>query len=239
LAWLRQVLASGEDTGGNGGFVDAVATELASERIYALTPRGRVVDLPTGATPLDFAYAIHTGLGHRTTGARVNGRIAPLTSRLETGDTVEILTRPEARPSRDWLRPEMGYVATRRARQKLRAWFRAADGASEPSPETPNIPAAPPPQRRPGRPPSAARAVVSAMPELPAELARCCSPRPGEAIAAFVTRGHGIRLHRRDCTSFRRNAERAPRQTLDAHWEQGPARRRKHRQGRRTSPRPQ
>jgi GTP pyrophosphokinase len=220
LAWLRQVLASGETSDDAEDFVQTVTSELASERIYALTPRGRVVDLPRGATPLDFAYAVHSGLGHRTAGARVNGRLVALTSKLATGDTVDIMTRTAAQPSRDWLRPEAGYITTRRARQKLRIWFRAADGAPEREVESAKPAAiAPSPRRRPRSAPAKQRAVVSAMPELPAELARCCAPKPREAIAAFVTRGRGIRLHRTDCASFRRNAARAPRQALDAHWE--------------------
>ncbi|MGH8273574.1 MAG: RelA/SpoT family protein [Gammaproteobacteria bacterium] len=220
LAWLRQLLASSEHAEGGGSFVEAVTSELASARIYALTPQGRVVDLPAGATPLDFAYAVHSGLGHRTTGARINGKLVALTSQLATGDTVQILTRTTARPSRDWLRPEAGYLASRRARQKVRAWFRAADKTRETTPKADKgTPSTVPPLRRPSRPASKVRAVVSAMPELPVELALCCAPKPGQAIAAFVTRGRGIRLHRQDCASFLRNATRAPRQTLDAHWE--------------------
>ncbi|MDN5863633.1 MAG: TGS domain-containing protein [Gammaproteobacteria bacterium] len=218
IAWLRQLLATGEDAGGEGNFVHAVTSELTSARIYTLTPRGRIVDLPRHATPLDFAYAVHTGLGHRTTGARVNGRMVPLTHRLDTGDTVEILARAHPQPSRDWLRAEAGYVTTRRARNKLRIWFRDLDRAPgrerEPAEKPP-----PAPPRRSRRKESGRRAVVSVMPELPAEPAHCCAPRPGDAIAAFVTRGRGIRMHRQDCPSYRRNAIRAPRQTLAAHWE--------------------
>lgn len=215
VAWLRQILAADTDDGG-AGFVGQVTAELAAERIYALTPRGRVIDLPLGATPLDFAYAVHTDLGHRTAGARVNGRMVPLAHRLATGDTVEILTHTRPRPSRDWLRPENGYVATRRAQRKIRAWFRAAEAVPEPERAAPRPARAGLPRRR--RPEIPGRAVVSGMPELPAEPARCCHPEPGDAIAAFVTRGHGIRLHRTDCASFRKSAERAPRQVLDARW---------------------
>jgi len=216
VAWLRQILAA--DEGGAGGFVGQVTAELAAERVYALTPRGRVIDLPAGATPLDFAYAVHTGLGHRTAGARVNGRMVPLTHRLATGDTVDILTHAQPRPSRDWLRPENGYVATGRARRKLRAWFRAE---TAPAPAAANPRPAPRPARAPARrrrPVAPGHAIVSGMPELPSEPARCCNPKPGNAVAAFVTRGRGIRLHRPACPSFRRSAERAPGQVLEATW---------------------
>lgn len=221
IAWMRQILNSEQDAEEQGpGFVSQVTAELATERAYVLTPRGRVVDLPLGATVLDFAYAVHTGLGHRTSGARVNGRMVPLTHPVATGDTVQILTHAQARPSRDWLRPENGYLVTRRARQKLRAWFRNAESGIETPPHLPaarRSQPAPQPRRAPAAV-SPAQAVVSGMPELATEFAQCCKPRPGEAITAFVTRGHGIRVHRRDCASFYRSAQRAPRQVLDASW---------------------
>ncbi len=230
IAWLRQILAgTRDDESGEEDFVGQVTSELAGERVYALTPRGRVVDLPLGATTLDFAYAVHTGLGHRTTGARVNGRMVPLTHQLQTGDTVQVLTHAHASPSRDWLRRENGYLATRRARQKVRAWFRAHEQAATPSaPEsagraTVPSPVKAPPRKRPARPAPATLPVVSGMPELAVERARCCMPEPGTSIAAFITRGHGIRVHDRDCPSFQRNAERAPGQVLDARWGSGEA----------------
>lgn len=222
IAWMRQILTSEQDPEGQDpGFVSQVTAELATERAYVLTPRGRVVDLPLGATVLDFAYAVHTELGHRTAGARVNGRMVPLTHPVATGDTVQILTHAQARPSRDWLRPENGYLVTRRARQKLRAWFRNTESGVETQPHLPSAPRRSRPIAQPRRAPvtaSPAQAVVSGMPELVSEFAQCCKPRPGEAIAAFVTRGHGIRVHRRDCASFHRSAQRAPRQVLDASW---------------------
>lgn len=229
IAWLRQILAgTREEDGDEEDFVGQVTSELAGERVYALTPRGRVVDLPLGATALDFAYAVHTGLGHRTTGARVNGRMVPLTHRLQTGDTVQALTHAQATPSRDWLRLENGYLATRRARQKVRAWFRSHDPVpAVPAVEVPARPPVPPrkpaPRKRPARAAPVTHPVVSGMPELAVERARCCMPEPGTPIAGFITRGHGIRVHDRRCPSFQRNAERAPGQVLDARWGSGEA----------------
>ena len=92
-----------------------------------LTPQGRIIDLPQGATPLDFAYAVHTEVGHRCRGAKVNGRIVPLTYTLHNGEQVEILTTKHGRPSRDWLNPTLGYAKTGRARSKIRQWFRRQD----------------------------------------------------------------------------------------------------------------
>lgn len=99
----------------------------SEDRVYVLTPTGEVKDLMAGATPLDFAYLIHTEVGHRCRGARVNGRIVPLTTVLENGDRVEILTAKEARPSRDWMLPKMGYIRSARARAKVRQWFKQAN----------------------------------------------------------------------------------------------------------------
>ncbi len=125
IAWLRQLLEWGrEDDDEEGDFVDRVRAEVFADRVYALTPGGDVIDLPRGATALDFAYHIHTGLGHRCRGAKINNRIVPLTRPLENGDRVEILTSREERPSRDWINPELGYLYTNRARTKVRTWFR-------------------------------------------------------------------------------------------------------------------
>lgn len=120
IAWLRQLLeAEGDDD-----FIDRFQDEVFQDRIYALTPRGGVIDLPAGATPVDFAYHVHTEVGHRCRGAKVNGRIVPLTHQLATGDRVEILTSKTGEPSRDWLSPHAGYVRSSRARDKIRYWFR-------------------------------------------------------------------------------------------------------------------
>ena len=110
-------------------FLEQVSTELFQDRVYALTPKGEVIDLPFGATPLDFAYTVHTSLGHRCRGAKVNGRIVPLTQALENGQIVEIITAKQDGPSRDWLAPELGYLASARNRAKVRAWFRKLDAA--------------------------------------------------------------------------------------------------------------
>ncbi|HET9835373.1 MAG TPA: bifunctional (p)ppGpp synthetase/guanosine-3',5'-bis(diphosphate) 3'-pyrophosphohydrolase [Rhodanobacteraceae bacterium] len=129
VAWMRKLLESreGED---DAGLVGGLHSELAEERVYLLTPKGEVFDLPQGATVLDFAYHVHTMVGHRCRGAKVNGRIVPLTYQPSSGDRVEILTAKEAAPSRDWLSPHQGFLQTGSARAKVRAWFRRADSAA-------------------------------------------------------------------------------------------------------------
>ncbi|MGH8399822.1 MAG: RelA/SpoT family protein, partial [Gammaproteobacteria bacterium] len=124
IGWMRQLLAPG---GNDQDFIDQLRSELVEERVYVLTPKGEVLDLQRGATPLDFAYYVHTDVGHRCRGARVNGRLVPLTHVLGNGDQVEILTARERDPSRDWLNPLTGFLATSRARDKVRAFFRAQD----------------------------------------------------------------------------------------------------------------
>ncbi len=124
IAWLRTLLEWKDEVAEASDFVEQFKSEVFSERVYVFTPKGNIVDLPAGATPLDFAYHIHTDVGHRCRGAKVNGHMVPLTYVLNTGDRVEVLTVKEGGPSRDWLSPHLGYLATSKARQKVQAWFK-------------------------------------------------------------------------------------------------------------------
>ena len=124
IAWLRQVLEWHEEVGDFGDLREGLTSDVAPDRIYVFTPDGHVIDLPRVATPIDFAYRVHTEVGHRCRGAKVDGRIVPLTYRLKTGQQVEILTASKSGPSRDWLNPNLGYVRTSRARAKIQAWFK-------------------------------------------------------------------------------------------------------------------
>jgi len=127
INWLRQLLEPASRTGAEPDLLDGLQAEVFEDRVYALSPRGEVVDLPRGATPLDFAYHVHTNLGHRCRGARVNGRMVPLDYQLANGDSVEIITAKQPNPSRDWLVPALGYLASQRNRAKVRSWFRKLD----------------------------------------------------------------------------------------------------------------
>ncbi|WP_252108566.1 MULTISPECIES: GTP diphosphokinase [unclassified Halomonas] len=124
IAWLRQVLEWQDEVGGYGDLREGLASDVAPDRIYVFTPDGHVIDLPRIATPIDFAYRVHTEIGHRCRGAKINGRIVPLNYKLKTGQQVEILTATKGGPSRDWLNPSLGYVRTSRARAKIQAWFK-------------------------------------------------------------------------------------------------------------------
>ena len=121
---MRKLLETGD--GQDDDLLESFSNVTSEDRVYVLTPKGEVRDLSAGATPLDFAYLVHTEIGHRCRGARINGRIVPLTTELKNGDRVEILTAKEPRPSRDWLSPRSGYLKTARARSKVRQWFRQA-----------------------------------------------------------------------------------------------------------------
>ena len=123
IAWLRQMLEYREDEADEGDLLERFKAEAFQDRVYAITPKGAIVELAQGATPLDFAYHVHTEVGHRCRGAKVNGRIVPLTYELKNGEQVEVLTAKVGNPSRDWLSPHLGYARTNRARAKIRQWF--------------------------------------------------------------------------------------------------------------------
>ncbi len=130
IAWLRQLIEWQRDLAGADEFVESVKTDIFHDQVFVYTPKGDVLDLPAGATPLDFAYRIHTDLGHQTVGAKVNGRMVPLNSPLKTGDVVEILrSRTSKGPSRDWLNQNLGYIRTAHSREKIRQWFRKQERA--------------------------------------------------------------------------------------------------------------
>ena len=129
IAWMRQLLEQSSENGRDegAGLAGELDAQLAEERIYTLTPKGEVIDLPRGGTVLDFAYHVHTMVGHRTRGAKVNGRIVPLSHQLRSGDRVEIMTAKTGEPRRDWLLASSGFLASGRARDKVRAWFHKLD----------------------------------------------------------------------------------------------------------------
>jgi GTP pyrophosphokinase len=127
ISWLRQILAWKEEVADRSEMAEQFRSQLFHEQVYVLTPQGKVVALPQGATPVDFAYALHTGLGHRTRGAKVDGSIVPLNYRLQNGQRVELLTTKQGAPSRDWLNPNLGYLQSPSARAKVRHWFKQQD----------------------------------------------------------------------------------------------------------------
>ncbi len=124
VAWLRSLMDWRSDVEDAREFIDTLKSDVLEDRVYVFSPMGKVLDLPAGSTPIDFAYYIHTEVGHRCRGARVNGRLVPLTYKLQNGDQVEIITAKRGGPSRDWMSRHLGYTGSARSRQKIRRWFR-------------------------------------------------------------------------------------------------------------------
>ncbi len=284
LAWLSQLVDWQRETADPAEFLESLRFDLGAAEVYVFTPRGEVIALPQGATPVDFAYAIHTEVGHRTIGARVNGRLVALESTLDHGDTVEIFTSKaqDAGPSRDWLT----FVKSARARNKIRHWFskerrEAATetgktaiaralrkhglplqrlvtgdallaiatelhypdlsalyaavgeghvsaqsvaaklvqsaggmvGAQEDLAEA-TLPTRPPPQRPIGD----SGVVVEGTTDVYARLSKCCTPVPGDEITGFVTRGHGVSVHRADCLNLRHLLDSQPERLVAVRW---------------------
>ncbi|KVT39941.1 GTP pyrophosphokinase [Burkholderia ubonensis] len=285
IAWLRQLLAWKDDVEDGGAAAGGKAwaqlreTTLDDDHIYVLTPQARVIALPQGATPVDFAYHLHSELGHRCRGARVDGAMVPLNTPLANGQTVEIVAVKEGGPSRDWLNSQLGYLKSPRARQKVRAWFNAIEHeeniahgralvektlqregrtsvnldnlAAKLGFKTPEelfsvvgkeefslrnveqaLSDAPPPEPAPEAPAdfekrssgasvahgASTGVLVVGVDALLTQLARCCRPAPPDPISGFVTRGKGMSIHRSDCATFRRMAERAPERVLQTTW---------------------
>jgi GTP diphosphokinase / guanosine-3',5'-bis(diphosphate) 3'-diphosphatase len=287
MAWLRQLLDWQKETSDPGEFLESLRFDLSVSEVFVFTPRGQVIALPEGATPVDFAYAVHTEVGHRCIGARVNGRLVPLESRLGNGDTVEIFTSksPDAGPSRDWLK----FVKSGRARNKIRQWFSkerretaieagkeaigramrkqglplqrlmsgeallalardlrypdvsalyaavgeghvaaqsvvqklvqalgGVDGAEE------DLAEAAVPTRLKGRPRANSNAgvIVAGDPDVWVRLSRCCMPVPGDDIVGFVTRGHGVSVHRTNCPNVEQLSAQADR-LVQVSWSPG------------------
>jgi len=225
IEWARRLLEPAPAQNAERDFLESLRDELFTDRIYALTPKGEVVDLPRGATPLDFAYHVHTGLGHRCRGAKVNGRIVPLSYTLKNGEIVEIITGREAAPSRDWLARDNSYLMSSRSRAKVRAWFRKLQPSAEPErPEAPvaPLPAAPARSIASGAPRAKGRGrtgiEIEGIGDLPMTLARCCGPTRPQAIMGYVTLVRGVTIHRGDCASLARMRALKPERVLRVEW---------------------
>jgi GTP pyrophosphokinase len=284
MTWLKQLVDWQRETQDPGEFLDSLRFDLHAQEVFVFTPKGDVIALPAGASPVDFAYAVHTEVGHRCIGARVNGRLVPLESGLDNGDLVEVFTSKAegAGPSRDWL----SFVKSPRARTKIRQWFAkerredaiesgkesisrtmrkhglplqrlmggdalltlakdlhfndvsalyaavgegnlssqsvvqrlivalgGPEGAVEDIAETETATRA---TTRP-RPAGDPGVVVKGHTEVWTKLARCCTPVPGDEITGFVTRGHGVSVHRVDCTNIA-SLSREPDRMVEVEW---------------------
>ena len=225
IAWARQLISWKEDAW------EQLKHHEIDDHIYVLTPLGKVISLEKGSTPIDFAYAVHTNLGHRCRGARVDGAMVPLETALKNGQTIEIIAVKHGGPSRDWISPDKHYVRSQRARQRVRAWFnalddeeagqsKAAENKAEVNPELKIAPVEPEiilsnSSHKPGR---GGDVLVVGVDSLLTQLARCCRPVPPDSIAGFVTQGRGVSIHRRSCKTFRGLLDRAPERVIQTAW---------------------
>ena len=226
IAWARQLISWKEDAW------EQLKHHEIDDHIYVLTPLGKVISLEKGSTPIDFAYAVHTSLGHRCRGARVDGAMVPLETALHNGQTIEIIAVKHGGPSRDWISPDKHYLRSQRARQRVRAWFNALDDEetaqsgraleSKTDTVTELKAASSPPEivlrsgsHKSGR---GGDVLVVGVDSLLTQLARCCRPVPPDSIAGFVTQGRGVSIHRRSCKTFRGLLERAPERVIQTAW---------------------
>lgn len=278
VTYLRRLMEFGPDVNDATQFVDTVKAEVFQDRVYTVTPNGDIIDLPVGATPIDFAYHIHTDVGDRCRGAKINGRLVPLNYKLQMSDQVEILTSKRGGPSMDWINPDLDYAVTTRARNKIRHWFRkqnrdihitmgrdalerelkrlgvldkvtfesigkllgydklddflAAIGAGDVTgsqitnrvleeerrkkEEMKSEEELLKPRSKSTSSNTTTGVSIMGAGGLLVNLARCCSPMPGDEIIGYITRGRGITVHRGDCPNMQslRDSERL----IDVSW---------------------
>jgi GTP pyrophosphokinase len=278
ITWLRQLLEWQRETAEAEEFVEFIKTDLFRDQVFCFSPKGEVKDLPAGSTPIDFAFRIHSDIGFHCVGARVNGRLVPLTNALQNGDVVEIVTSRSSRgPSRDWLNPNLGYVKTGNARSKIRQWFKRQErdenvlrgketaerelkrlglslsellpdllkwfhcdnaddfyaqvgygGISiaqitgrislhqhraehEDGPEQYRGTTTMPQREYTGH---AIRVLGTG--DVLTQIARCCTPVPGDTIIGYVTRARGVTIHRHDCVNVVNSTEKE--RFVDVEW---------------------
>ncbi len=207
LAWIQQISQWQEEISGEESkdFIKSLKIDFFKDRIFVFSPKGDVFDLPSGATPVDFAFSVHTSIGHRCSGAKVDGKITALNQPLKNGQVVEIITQKEEKPSRDWLR----FVKTSVARSKIRAWFKKSESANfflEPGflekIKQKVIPFA---KKPPATQISKTLAVeVKGGANVLTKFARCCRPQPPQLISGYITVNRGVTVHRADCPNLKK-----------------------------------
>jgi GTP diphosphokinase / guanosine-3',5'-bis(diphosphate) 3'-diphosphatase len=279
VSYLRRLMEFGPEVNDATQFVDTVKAEVFQDRVYTVTPNGDIIDLPVGATPIDFAYHIHTDVGDRCRGAKINGRLVPLNYKLQMSDQVEILTAKRGGPSMDWLNPDLDYAVTTRARNKIRHWLRkqhrdkhitmgrdalerelkrlgildkvtfesvskllggyeklddflAAIGAGDVTgsqitnrvlederrkkEEMKSEEELLKPRSKSTSSNTTTGVSIMGAGGLLVNLARCCSPMPGDEIIGYITRGRGITVHRGDCPNMQSIND--PERYIDVSW---------------------
>jgi GTP pyrophosphokinase len=221
IAWARQLISWKEEAW------DQIKGQTIDDHIYALTPLGRVIALDKNSTPLDFAYAVHTNIGHRCRGAKIDGVMVPLDTTVKSGQTVEIITIKQGGPSRDWLLTDKAYLASHRAKSKVRAWFHVQEALE--AKDTKEVKDTkiekeieePPPEillRPSKRKNDSGDILVVGVDSLMTQLSKCCRPVPPDEISGFVTKGRGVSIHRQNCNTLQQLLARAPERIIKTAW---------------------
>lgn len=199
LTWIQQLAKWQEDVSSSEEFLDALKIDTFKHRIFVFTPRGEVKDLPVGATPLDFAYQVHTKVGDHTYAAKINGKLSHLSTHLQNGDVVEILTNPKSQPRPDWLDLAITPSAQSHIRRNLREQTAAEeDVVTKPAEEKREPAPRPPRHREPGKP-GIPEVLVEGRRGYLIHMARCCQPQLGDSIVGLVSQDKGISVHQRWC----------------------------------------
>jgi GTP pyrophosphokinase len=226
LKFLKDITEWQTDLRNTRDFMKSLKMDLYEKEIFVFTPKGKIIKLPPGATPVDFAYAIHTEVGNTTVGARVNSHIVPLKTRLKSGDTVEIMTSKKGHPSESWLK----FVMSPSARNKIRAWQRrleeSAAGAEAEKPKddktaTVSIPKDEQIKLKSLTKQKQTGITIEGTSNVLIRLSQCCQPIPGDDVVGFVTRGRGITVHKRTCPSLKRLSHEIER-FINIVWEGSP-----------------
>lgn len=275
IAWLRQLLDWQKEVSDEQAMPEDLEKKIFEDRVYVFTPQGKIIDLPQGATPLDFAYSIHTEVGHRCRGAKIHGKIVPLTHVLQTGDQIDILTTNKSQPSRDWLVMQRGYLKTTRARAKVLTWFKQQETSyhieagrtllerelnrlklkanldkianqlsfkgsesmlaalgngdmkmsqiinliSKDARKNENNKAATNISYHAKKQDSGKSDVmIYGVGGMVTKIAQCCKPVPGDPILGYVTIGHGVTIHHRDCKNIIQEQNNHQDRMIEVEW---------------------
>ncbi len=221
FAWVQQLRDWQKEVSKSQEFWEGLKIDFFKNRIFVFTPKGDVVDLPEGASPIDFAYAIHTDIGNHCAGAKINGKLSSFSQSLKNGDVVKIITEKNKKPSRDWLEFAKTTLARSRIREQLRKMageemLRAKAAAVKPKPTIPSFS----PSAKPSFPPKEKSAQVFLAGErgMKIYLAKCCCPQPGDEIRAWITKERGASIHKTDCENLVQAQKKCPQRIFEASW---------------------
>ena len=220
IAWLRQMLDWQKEVRSSKEFVERVKVDLFTDEVLVFTPKGDVIELPQGSTPVDFAFRVHTDIGYRCIGAKVNGTMVALDYKLQTGDRVEIITsKTSTGPKLDWLQ----FVRTASAKSKIKAYFRKLYEEKKEQEKVEEAPKVQLPKIIPLKPKTEVSEyfpAINGASNINISIAKCCNPKPFDEIVGYVSRGRGIKVHRVDCPNLIKIIENGGK-IVEAHWSKG------------------